>query len=75
MPREIMTIQIGQCGNQSTLNTIELEHSSGNNFAVSMELTPVASYKTTLPITMASKTEKMYFSIKPMMTITFLDQS
>lgn len=70
-----MTIQIGQCGSQSTSNTIELERSSGNNFAGSMESTPVVSYKTTIRITMAFKTGKMYSFIKQMTTIIFLDQS
>lgn len=31
MPREIITLQIGQCGNQSTNAFMKLEASSGNN--------------------------------------------
>ena len=73
MPREIITIQIGQCGNQSNLSSIQLEPSSGSNSAKSTASVQMEFSKNSHPITKESKTGKTSSSIKLMMTTTFLD--
>ena len=74
MPREIITIQIGQCGNQSILFFIQLEASFGNNFVSSMESVPL-EFSNSMQLIVKSKTEKMFSSIKLMTITMFLDLS
>jgi len=71
MPREIITIQIGQCGNQSKSFLIKLALSFGNSSANNMASVQMASYRNIPPIIMESKIGKMSSFIKLMTIIIF----
>ena len=70
MPREIITIQIGQCGNQSKHSTTQSEPSFGSSFARNMASVPPESSSNTLPTT-KSRIERMSSSTRQTMTTTF----
>lgn len=74
MPREIITIQIGQCGNQSISLKTQSAQSFGSNCARSMALVQMESLNNLHPITKEFKIGKMSSSIKLMMTTTFPDR-
>lgn len=75
MPREIITIQIGQCGNQSNPEIMQLALNSGNNSADSTESAQMEFCRSTPLTTMGSRIEKTSSSTKLMMTTTSLDPS
>ena len=74
MPREIITIQIGQCGNQGTFAFInKLAASSGSSYANSMESAQVEYSNNMQSTTKKSKIAKTCSFIKQMMITTSLE--
>lgn len=83
MPCEMITLQLGQCGNQSStfgtnfkvisniLFIFQSDLNFGNAFVPSTELIRRAYWKTSPQKVL---TGKMFSSTKPMMSTTFLEQ-
>lgn len=74
MPREIITIQIGQCGNQSKIFFTKSVPNSGSSSVDSTESAQAASSKNTHQTTTELKTAKTSFSTRQTTTTTSLDQ-
>lgn len=70
MPREIITIQIGQCGNQSKRWSMQSGPSSGSSCAGSTASVPAASSRSTPPITTGSRTGRTSSSTRQTTTTT-----
>jgi hypothetical protein len=70
MPREIITIQIGQCGNQSTSSLMQSAPSSGSSSVASTASVPLEFSRNSLQTTTAYRTARMSSSTRRTTTIT-----